>query len=61
MLKRIKLREEVEIVNKADSLIFQTENQLKEYGDKFPADKKAPIEDALAELKTNSKRRTWKT
>ena len=46
-----KLREEVELVNKADSLIFQTERQLKEYGDKLPEDKKAPIEDALAELK----------
>ena len=47
-----KLRDEVELVNKADSLIFQTERQLKEYGDKLPADKKTPIEDALAELKT---------
>ena len=46
-----KKKEEVEIVNKADSLIFQTERQLKEYGDKIPADKKAPIDDALAELK----------
>jgi molecular chaperone DnaK len=46
-----KKREEVEIVNKADSTIFQTERQLKEYGDKIPADKKQPIEDALAELK----------
>lgn len=41
----------MELVNKADSLIFQTERQLKEYGDKIPADKKQPIEDALAELK----------
>ncbi len=47
-----KLRDEVELVNKADSLIFQTERQLKEYGDKLPAEKKTPIEDALAELKT---------
>ncbi|HLW40638.1 MAG TPA: molecular chaperone DnaK [Brumimicrobium sp.] len=47
-----KLKEEVETLNKADSLIFQTERQLKEYGDKIPADKKQPIEDALAELKT---------
>ena len=46
-----KKREEVETVNKADSTIFQTERQLKEYGDKIPADKKQPIEDALAELK----------
>jgi molecular chaperone DnaK len=36
----------------ADSLIFQTEKQLKEFGDKIPADKKQPIEDALAKLKT---------
>lgn len=46
-----KAKEQVETVNKADSLIFQTERQLKEYGDKIPAEKKAPIEDALAELK----------
>jgi molecular chaperone DnaK len=46
-----KAREAVEAVNKADSLIFQTERQLKEYGDKIPADKKQPIEDALAALK----------
>ncbi len=46
-----KRRDEAETVNKADSLIFQTERQLKEYGDKIPADKKQPIEDALAELK----------
>ena len=47
-----KRRDEAEMVNKADSLIFQTERQLKEYGDKIPADKKQPIEDALAALKT---------
>jgi molecular chaperone DnaK len=47
-----KKREEAETINKADSLIFQTERQLKEYGDKLPAEKKQPIEDALAELKT---------
>jgi len=46
-----KKKEEVEKLNKADSLIFQTERQLSEYGDKLPADKKQPIEDALAELK----------
>jgi molecular chaperone DnaK len=46
-----KRKEAVELINKADSLIFQTERQLKEYGDKIPADKKQPIEDALAELK----------
>ena len=44
-------KERAESINKADSLIFQTEKQLKEYGDKIPADKKQPIEDALAELK----------
>jgi molecular chaperone DnaK len=44
-------REKVDKVNQADSLIFQTEKQLKEFGDKLPADKKAPIENALAKLK----------
>jgi molecular chaperone DnaK len=44
-------REKVEKVNQADSMIFQTEKQLKEYGDKIPADKKAPIETALGKLK----------
>jgi molecular chaperone DnaK len=47
-----KRREDAETLNKADSLIFQTERQLKEYGDKIPADKKQPIEDALSALKT---------
>jgi molecular chaperone DnaK len=46
-----KAKETVEKINQADSMIFQTEKQLKEYGDKIPADKKQPIEDALAELK----------
>ena len=44
-------REKVDKVNAADTLIFSTEKQLKEYGDKIPADKKANIESALAELK----------
>jgi molecular chaperone DnaK len=44
-------RERIEKINQADSLIFQTEKQLKEYGDKVPADKKSPIESALTELK----------
>ena len=44
-------REKVDKVNQADSLIFQTEKQLKEYGDKISADKKAPIESALEKLK----------
>ncbi|MFM7667246.1 MAG: molecular chaperone DnaK, partial [Bacteroidota bacterium] len=47
-----KKQKEVELLNKADSVIFQTEKQLKEFGDKIPADKKQPIDDALAELKT---------
>jgi molecular chaperone DnaK len=44
-------REKVEKINQADSLIFQTEKQIKEYGDKIPAEKKAPIEAALTKLK----------
>lgn len=46
-----KAKEEADTINQADTLIFQTEKQLKEFGDKIPADKKQPIEDALAELK----------
>ncbi|MBP3331309.1 MAG: molecular chaperone DnaK [Tidjanibacter sp.] len=45
-------RERIDKINGADSMIFSTEKQLKEYGDKLPADKKAAIESALAELKT---------
>lgn len=44
-------RERIEKINQADSLIFQTEKQLKEYGDKISADKKAPIEAALTKLR----------
>ncbi len=44
-------RERADKLNQADSLIFQTEKQLSEFGDKLPADKKQPIEDALAKLK----------
>jgi molecular chaperone DnaK len=44
-------REKVDKLNQADSLIFQTEKQLKEFGDKLPADKKGPIEAALNKLK----------
>jgi molecular chaperone DnaK len=44
-------KERVEKVNQADSMIFQTEKQLKEYGDKIPGDKKAPIEAALNKLR----------
>ncbi len=46
-----KKKEEADKINGADALIFQTEKQLSEYGDKIPADKKQPIEDALAKLK----------
>ena len=46
-----KEREKVDKLNQADSMIFTTENQLKELGDKLPADKKAPIEAALQKLK----------
>jgi molecular chaperone DnaK len=44
-------REQADIVNQADSLIFQTEKNLKEFGDKIPAEKKSEIESALNELK----------
>jgi len=44
-------KEKVEKINQADSLVFQTEKQLKEYGEKIPGDKKAPIEAALTKLK----------
>ena len=44
-------KEKVEKINGADSLIFQTEKQLKEYGEKIPADKKGAIETSLTKLK----------
>ncbi len=44
-------REKIDKLNQADSLIFQTEKQLTEFGDKLPADKKGPIEAALNKLK----------
>jgi molecular chaperone DnaK len=47
-----KAKEEAEKVNAADSMIFQTEKQLKEFGDKIPANKKSDIENALTDLKT---------
>jgi molecular chaperone DnaK len=50
-----KERERVDKLNAADALIFQTEKQLKEYGDKLPADKKAEIEGALEQLKNAHK------
>lgn len=46
-----KARERAEKINTADSLIFQTEKQLKEFGEKLPDDKKGAIEAAVAELK----------
>lgn len=45
-------KERADKLNQADALIFQTEKQLKEYGDKLPADKKSNIESALQELKS---------
>ncbi|MFV0139748.1 molecular chaperone DnaK [Empedobacter falsenii] len=45
-------KQKIEKVNAADALIFQTEKQLTEYGDKIPADKKQPIEEALTEVKS---------
>ncbi|WP_430816223.1 molecular chaperone DnaK [Carboxylicivirga sp. RSCT41] len=44
-------KEKIDKLNGADSMIFQTEKQLKEFGDKLPADKKQPIEAALEKLK----------
>ena len=44
-------REKIDKINAADSMIFSTEKQLKEYGDKIPADKRSAIESALGELK----------
>lgn len=44
-------KERIEKLNNADSLVFQSEKQLKEFGDKIPAEKKAPIEEALNSLK----------
>ena len=46
-----KAKEEIEKINAADGMIFQSEKNLKEYGDKIPADKKSAIESALTELK----------
>ena len=46
-----KAKEEIEKINAADGMIFQSEKNLKEYGDKIPAEKKSAIESALTELK----------
>lgn len=48
-------KEKVEKLNTADALIFQTEKQLKEYGDKISDEKKKPIEEALTKLKESHK------
>ena len=50
-----KEKERIDKLNQADGMIFQTEKQLKELGDKLPADKKAPIESALEQLKAAHK------
>jgi molecular chaperone DnaK len=47
----LKAKEEVDTLNSADAMIFQTEKQFKEFGDKLSDDKKKPIEDALEVLK----------
>ncbi len=44
-------KEKADKLNEADAMIFQTEKQLKDFGDKLSDDKKKPIEEALAELK----------
>jgi molecular chaperone DnaK len=51
-----KVKERIDKINAADSLVFQTEKQLKEFGDKIPADKKEPIEKALEALKEAHKK-----
>ena len=48
-------RERVDKINAADGMVFQSEKQLKEVGDKLPADKKQAVESALEELKTAHK------
>tara|TARA_Y100000589_G_scaffold31081_2_gene25996 strand:- start:4030 stop:5937 length:1908 start_codon:yes stop_codon:yes gene_type:complete len=46
-----KKKEEADKINQGDAMVFQTEKQLKEFGDKIPADKKKVIEDAIGDLK----------
>jgi molecular chaperone DnaK len=48
-------KERIDKINQADSVIFQTEKQLKEFGDKIPADKRKPIDEALEKLKAAHK------
>ena len=52
-----RMKEEIDKLNTADSLIFQTEKQLKEFGDKIPADKKEAITKSLEDLKSAHKSR----
>jgi molecular chaperone DnaK len=47
------LKEKIEVKNHADSMIYQTEKQLKEYGDKVPAEIRTPVEEGIAKLKRN--------
>jgi molecular chaperone DnaK len=54
-----KKKKRIDKLNQADSMIFQTEKQLKEFGDKLPADKKGPIEAALAKLKDAHKAQSY--
>lgn len=54
-----RMKDEIDKLNQADSLIFQTEKQLKEFGDKLPADKKAGIESAMETLRTAHKNRDF--
>jgi len=54
-----KLKDEIDKLNAADSLIFQTEKQLKEFGDKIPADKKDAIQKAVEELKNAHKNKDF--
>jgi len=54
-----KLKEEADKLNTADSMIFQTEKQLKEYGDKIPSDKRDAIRSAVEELKTAHKNKDF--
>src|SRR5690242_12683955 len=49
-------KEKIDKLNSADQLVFQTEKQLKEYGDKIPADKKTVIENALQQLREAHKK-----
>lgn len=56
-----KAKEEIDKLNTADSLIFSTEKQMKEYGDKIPADKKSAIEEALNELKEAHRNKNMST